>query len=354
MDVGRKQTGRQQTNAALVQRLVQHYKQLSRQKFMCRQELLSEPATQIMVLSSPPVPVKRDDPLDLPDPDPDPLDPCYSPLLLTFNRSVQRKKISDTLISPVNIATTSGDAAGSLEAEAKRERTRRKMVLLGSTRPDGTREFRCGGSYIGQNIVLAGAHCVTGKNQPALDTVRFGSGTDNVMHFRIVNNTLHYRYKPQFEYHNMAVYYLDARPDLVNAGRFKPACILKPHMKQGIVQMVGDSSNGRGLALQSTLLDVVASEKCHEYYNPIPKLRFGVLLCCFCAMNSDTTECSNMHSSPLQLVINRNGKSVPFLIGHKSIGKACGVKSPAVFTRYGSYYEWLETITDLPLEATGN
>ena len=67
MDDGRKQTGRQQTNAALMQRLVQHYKQLSRQKFMCRQELLSEPATQITVLSSPPVPVKKDNPLDLPE-----------------------------------------------------------------------------------------------------------------------------------------------------------------------------------------------------------------------------------------------------------------------------------------------
>uniref|UniRef100_A0A182WMK8 Peptidase S1 domain-containing protein n=1 Tax=Anopheles minimus TaxID=112268 RepID=A0A182WMK8_9DIPT len=227
------------------------------------------------------------------------------------------------------------------------------IVLLGSTRPDGTRDFRCGGSYLGRNVVVAGAHCVSGKSQPTLDTVRFGSGTDNVMHFRIVNHTLHYRYKPQFEYHNMAVYFLDARPDVTGAGSFKPACILKPHMKQGTVQMVGDGSNGRGLSLQTTSLDVVASEKCHEYYNPIPKLRFGVLLCCFCAMNSDTTECSNMHSSPLQLVINRNGKRVPFLIGHKSIGKACGVKSPAVFTRYGSYYEWLETITNLPLEATG-
>ncbi|XP_053673940.1 serine protease snake-like [Anopheles nili] len=226
------------------------------------------------------------------------------------------------------------------------------IVLLGSTRSDGTREFRCGGSYIGRNIILAGAHCVTGKNQPTLNTVQFGSGDNGVRHFRIVNHTLHYRYKPQFEYHNMAIYHLDGRPDILSGGQFKPACILKPHMKSGVVQMVGDGSDGRGLSLQTTALDVVTSEKCHEYYNPIPKLRFGVLLCCFCAMNSETTECSNMHSSPLQFMINRSGKRVPFIIGHKSIGKACGVKSPAVFTRYGSYYEWLETITDLPLEAT--
>uniref|UniRef100_A0A182QFE5 Peptidase S1 domain-containing protein n=1 Tax=Anopheles farauti TaxID=69004 RepID=A0A182QFE5_9DIPT len=245
--------------------------------------------------------------------------------------------------------TRVGDAQNTLN---RNDQHTSHIVLLGSTRSDGTRDFRCGGSYLGRNMVVAGAHCVTGKNQPSLDTVRFGSGTNNVMHFRITNHTLHYRYKPQFEYHNMAIYYLDGRPDVVGAGRIKPACILKPHMKKGTVDMVGDSSNGRGLSLTTTPLDVVSSEKCHEYYNPIPKLRFGVLLCCFCAMNSDTAECSNMHSSPLQLVINRNGKSVPFLIGHKSIGKACGVKSPAVFTRYGSYYEWLETITNLPLEAT--
>ncbi|XP_040174747.1 uncharacterized protein LOC120906800 [Anopheles arabiensis] len=198
---GRKQTGRQQTIPALVQRLVQHYKQLSRQKFLCRQELLSVPAAQTTVLSSPPVPLQRDDPLELPDLIPHercrpednltadegfdksisnlfettasevtvclepaaaathpskrkvapvigvkkplnpstvkkgrrsgvaPLDPCNSPLLLAFNRSVQKKKNSDTLVTPVKIATTDGDAAGALAAEAERERMRRKMVL---------------------------------------------------------------------------------------------------------------------------------------------------------------------------------------------------------------------------------
>uniref|UniRef100_A0A182X979 Fanconi anemia group M protein n=1 Tax=Anopheles quadriannulatus TaxID=34691 RepID=A0A182X979_ANOQN len=198
--VGRKQTGGQQTIPALKQRLVQHYKQLSRQKFLCRQELLSVPAAQTTVLSSPPVPVKRDDPLELPDLIPHercrpeenlttdegldksisnlfetsasevtvclepaaathpskrkvapvndvkkplnpstvkkgrrsgvaPLDPCNSPLLLAFNRSVQKKKNSDTLVTPVKIATTDGDAARALAAEAERERMRRKMVL---------------------------------------------------------------------------------------------------------------------------------------------------------------------------------------------------------------------------------
>ncbi|XP_052861007.1 serine protease snake-like [Anopheles cruzii] len=226
------------------------------------------------------------------------------------------------------------------------------IVLLGSTGSGGQRQFRCGGAYVGRNVIVAGAHCVTAKNQPPLDTVRFGAGSNDEQHFRIVNHTLHYRYKPQFEYHNMAVFFLDASPEVVTSGKYKPACILKPHMKTGTVQMVGDGSDGRGLSLQTTELDVVPSEKCHEYYNPIPKLRFGVLLCCFCAMNSNTSECSNMHSSPLQVVLARNGKSVPFLIGHKSIGKACGSKSPAVFTRYGSYYEWLETVTELQLGAT--
>uniref|UniRef100_A0A182G0A1 Uncharacterized protein n=1 Tax=Anopheles albimanus TaxID=7167 RepID=A0A182G0A1_ANOAL len=227
------------------------------------------------------------------------------------------------------------------------------IVLLGSTESDGRRQFRCGGAYIGRNVIVAGGHCATAKNQPPLDTVRFGAGTSNEQHFRIVNHTLHYRYKPQFEYHNMAVFFLDSNPEAISRGIHQPACVLKPHMKSGKVQFVGDGSNGRGSNLLTTELDVMPSEKCHEYYNPIPKLRFGVLLCCFCAMNAATAECSNMHSSPLQVVLTRNGKSVPFLIGHKSIGRACGVKSPAVFTRYGSYYEWLETITDLSLEATG-
>uniref|UniRef100_A0A182JY30 Fanconi anemia group M protein n=1 Tax=Anopheles christyi TaxID=43041 RepID=A0A182JY30_9DIPT len=187
----------QQTIPALLHRLMQHYKQLNRQKFLYCQELLSlpvmEPKRREQLSNN--VPLRMDDPLELPEliphercrPDTEnltadegldksisnlfettaselaclehdahfkrkappapgvkkslnptavkkgkklgvaPLDPSNSPLLLAFNRSVQKKKNSDTLETPVKIATTS--AVKSVAAEEERMSMERKMVL---------------------------------------------------------------------------------------------------------------------------------------------------------------------------------------------------------------------------------
>lgn len=61
----------------------------------------------------------------------------------------------------------------------------------------------------------------------------------------------------------------------------------------------------------------------------------------------------DLHSSPLQIVARRSGKEVPYLIGHKSIGKSCDTSTPGIYTRYGSYYEWLETVTGLDFDEKG-
>ncbi|XP_058811604.1 serine protease snake-like isoform X2 [Topomyia yanbarensis] len=216
------------------------------------------------------------------------------------------------------------------------------VIQIGQTQPNGKIEYNCGGSYLGSAMVVFGAHCAN-MNGRQPDIVRFGSTLANGINVRIANITIHYRYKPQFDYHNMAVAQLERNPQSISAA-IKPACIMKPHLKSNTpVQLIGPIKD----RLERTSLLAVGSEKCHEYYNPNRKLRFGVLLCCFCARSTNSSPCTTQHSSPLQIIRKQSGKEVPFLIGHKSVGKSCGTVTPAVYTRYGSYFEWLETVTGL-------
>ncbi|XP_055617879.1 serine protease snake-like [Toxorhynchites rutilus septentrionalis] len=219
------------------------------------------------------------------------------------------------------------------------------VVQIGQTRSTGAIDLICGGAYLGDRVVVFGAHC-TNRNGRKPDIVRFGSVFGSSFDLHVVNITVHYRYKPQFDYHNMAVAFLDRDPETVNH-KIKPACILKPHPKPNhSVQLIGP------IETQLDRADLVSmgSEKCHEYYNPQHKLRFGVLLCCFCARNANIERCTDLHSSPLQILLSFSGKKVPFLIGHKSIGKPCGTNAPAIYTRYGSYFEWIETVTGMKMD----
>ncbi|KXJ75300.1 hypothetical protein RP20_CCG011988 [Aedes albopictus] len=200
-------------------------------------------------------------------------------------------------------------------------------------------------------MVVLGAHCAN-KNGRQPDLARFGSSSGNTFDIAIANITLHYRYKPQFDYHNMAIAILERNPQIYSSA-IKAACILKAHPKTNTaVQLIGPIGDGSD-RLERADLQAVGSEKCHEYYNPNRKLRFGVLLCCFCARNAKLDRCTNLHSSPLQIVARRSGKEVPYLIGHKSIGKSCDTNTPGIYTRYGSYFEWLETVTGLNLDEKG-
>lgn len=218
------------------------------------------------------------------------------------------------------------------------------VVQIGQKLWNGKVEFICGGSYLGDKIVVLGAHCFNKKGLEP-NTVRFGNGAGRSFDVGITNFTIHYRYKPQYDYHNMAIAFLDRNPQTVSSG-IKPACVMKSHAKPNTpVQLIGPVGN----QLKRTSLLAVGSEKCHEFYNPNFKLRFGVLLCCFCARNANASQCTNQHSSPLQVIVKNAGKTVPFLIGHKSIGKSCGTGTPAIYTRYGSYYEWIETVAGIKL-----
>uniref|UniRef100_A0A182PI13 Fanconi anemia group M protein n=1 Tax=Anopheles epiroticus TaxID=199890 RepID=A0A182PI13_9DIPT len=193
LSYGAKQT--QPTIPALLQRLVQHYKRLSRQKFLCGQELLTIPTMEPKLGERGKLPLRRDNPLELPELIPHercrpedrsvvvdegidksisnlfettvmsesaaildsvaeqiqrkappvsitkkthpstvkrgrkqqnvmPLDPCNSPLLLAFNRSVQKKKNSDTLETPVRVSVEKSQIG-----EEQRNRMTRQMVL---------------------------------------------------------------------------------------------------------------------------------------------------------------------------------------------------------------------------------
>ena len=97
-----------------------------------------------------------------------------------------------------------------------------------------------------------------------------------------------------------------------------------------------------------TKLTIINTEKCHEYYDPTPELRFGILLCCFCGRNAEEKFCTEEPSSPIQIYLkDKNKHTVPFLIGHKSIGKSCNTPVPGVYTHYSNYVDWIETVSGI-------
>ncbi|XP_053696706.1 serine protease Hayan-like [Sabethes cyaneus] len=219
--------------------------------------------------------------------------------------------------------------------------------LIGWTNPNnGAIVFDCTGSYIGNNVIMTGARCLE-RNGSQADIVRLGSAMGVPRDFQIKNILVHYRYQAEYYYHNMAIIFLKENPQSVSS-QFKPACILsvEPSMDTS-VYVIGRDSYGE---YQKTAVELVASDKCHEYYTPTKKFKYGALLvCCMCARNAAENKCASELSSPMQTILEKNGKHVPFLVGQKTIGKSCGSKIPGIYTRLSSdgHFPWIATVSEI-------
>ncbi|XP_058449084.1 serine protease Hayan-like [Malaya genurostris] len=218
------------------------------------------------------------------------------------------------------------------------------VALIGWTDPtDGSIKFDCTGSYLGRNMILTGARCLE-RNGTRANVVRLGEAIGLPRDFEVDNVSVHYRYQAEYYYHNMAIIFLKENPQMVSS-RFKPACIFSVEPPLDIkVHVVGRDSRG---SFQKTSVDLVGSDKCHEYYTPTKKFKYGALLvCCMCARNPTTQNCASELASPMQTILEKNGKRVPFLVGQKTIGKSCGSKIPGIYTRLSSdgHLPWISTI----------
>ncbi|XP_019531205.3 serine protease Hayan-like [Aedes albopictus] len=218
------------------------------------------------------------------------------------------------------------------------------VALIGWTQRSGAIKFDCAGSYLGKNIILTGARCLE-RDGALADVVRLGTAMGSPMDFHVHNVTVHYRYQAEYYYHNMAIIILKEDPQAVSS-RFKPACIYShaPPIPEGRVHLMGRDAEGSYL---KTELDLVDSDKCHEYYSPTKKLKYGALLvCCMCARNAEIAKCASELGSPMQIILEKNGKRVPFLVGQKTIGRSCGTKVPGIYTRLSSdgHLPWIVTI----------
>lgn len=221
------------------------------------------------------------------------------------------------------------------------------VALIGWTGSDGRIKFDCTGSYIGKNMILTGARCLE-RNGTRADVVRLGEAIDTPRDFAIQDVIVHYRYQAEYYYHNMAIVYLKEHPQTVSKV-YKPACILStlptPTMQ---IDLIGRDADG---VFQKTAVELVDSDKCHEYYSPTKKFKYGALLvCCMCARSATaTTKCASELSAPMQTIMERDGKRVPFLVGQKTIGRSCGSKIPGIYTRLSSdgHFPWIATISEI-------
>ncbi|XP_062540267.1 uncharacterized protein LOC134208225 [Armigeres subalbatus] len=220
-------------------------------------------------------------------------------------------------------------------------------ALIGWTQPSGEIKFDCAGSYLGKNVIMTGARCLE-RDGAFTDVVRLGTAMGAPKDFHVHNMSIHYRYQAEYYYHNMAILFLTEDPNQVDK-HFKPACIYSrpPPIREGKVHLIGRDAGG---TYHRTELDLVDSRKCHEFYNPTRKLKYGALLvCCMCARNPSVNKCASELGSQMQIVLEKNGKKVPFLVGQKTINRSCGSMIPGIYTRLSSdgHLPWISTIARL-------
>lgn len=162
--------------------------------------------------------------------------------------------------------------------------------LIGWTnRNNGIITFDCTGSYIGNNVIMTGARCLE-RNGTRADVVRLGSAMGIPRDFQVDSINVHYRYQAEYYYHNMAIIFLKENPQSLS-NQFKPACILSvPPSADTKVYVIGRDPDGE---YQKTAVELVSSDKCHEYYTPTKKFKYGALLvCCMCARNTAENKCA--------------------------------------------------------------
>jgi len=115
------------------------------------------------------------------------------------------------------------------------------MAALGSKTADGSVTWFCGGSYIGDNLILTAAHCIpTAGSGLSLDVVRLGAPHDltvpeaSTEDFQVSRLVLHPGYSAAQQQgrpgtHDIALLELLA-PDLAHA-QIRPVCLPSPELQ---------------------------------------------------------------------------------------------------------------------------
>ena len=232
------------------------------------------------------------------------------------------------------------------------------MAALGSREPDGSLYWFCGGSYIGQNLVLTAAHCIPDTvSGLSLDVVRLGAHDlsqeeEAAQDWRVKEVVIHPQYNSEesLSPHDIAILALDTSE--LDLGPVSPVCLSSsPEVPAGSRVLVagwGATSEGGVLAdrLQEVELQVTDQERCEETFSRLTGAQLGPGTICAGHDLGGRDACQGDSGGGLLLQDQETGSFQQ--VGIISGGIGCGRRDlPGVYTRVSHYAQWIEEVKEL-------
>ena len=212
--------------------------------------------------------------------------------------------------------------------------------------------YKCGGSFIGKNIILSAAHCVYKRDIRRM-VIRMGS---NHIHkqkhnYRVKKVIVHNGFNPSNLQNDIALLFLDKSPSYDN---YKPLQIPCDHMITEInkygntLKVLGfgiDKPNATKKhldELREINVKIIPKEQTAYNHNIVT----NNMICANNIINGVVCDaCTGDSGGPAIIFI----KNKWIIVGIVSWGSSCAKKNlPGVYTKVSSYHKWIRKVCNFP------
>lgn len=130
-----------------------------------------------------------------------------------------------------------------------------------------------------------------------------------------------------------------------------PACIPARELTEASIrsvqygQMAFSSEDAN--KLQQVKVDSVPLAECNKFYkNKTSQLPEGLVRSFACVIDVANTmdSCLGSYGAPLEARLTIDNLSIPYIFGVASFGSDCMTKSPSVYTKLDSYFDWIQSV----------
>ncbi|EAU76781.2 AGAP012504-PA, partial [Anopheles gambiae str. PEST] len=214
------------------------------------------------------------------------------------------------------------------------------IAAIGWTNEDQSVRWLCGGSLIWENFILTAAHCAADDKMPNI--ARIG-GIDSLDNSRVViidKVTIHPKYNPTKQQHNIAMIKLESAVEPTES--VFPTCLWQNVTHSPINQSVLDLEYNNGEIM--TRVWERSSQKCRlaqKYSGLLPQ---GLKNEHLCFQNQPFLVPGSCNALPGSAIEQEYGDEKIYIHGINLFGRDCGYGEPAVGIRLSAHKAWLESV----------